>query len=298
MNDIIYTGIDVSRWQGEIDWKKVKESGIHFAFIRLGWCGYDGGIVSNGGFDPYFVKNMNGAIENGIDVGVYVYSYIKSATAAKIAAAEVLDLVAPFNLTYPIAFDIEDRMYYDMDKSLNTDICNAFMSVISEGEYVPILYTFKSFTDRFIDMSKIKHDVWIAQWGLETTYKGDYTIWQYSSTSRISGITGDVDMNYCYKDYPKYITENNLNEHEDSDTEVVPAPPVDVVTPPDQADDTMYVVKKNDNLSNIAKTFDVPLRFLIQANQTIRKSDGSVRNLTDPNLIYVGEVIVIPSKPE
>ena len=103
-------GIDVSKYQGEIDGEQVAASGVQFAFIRVGWAGYEGGIDE--GFDPCFDRNMAGAIAAGIPVGAYVYSYCKSADAARRAAREAAAKCAPYQLSWPLVLDIEDAATY------------------------------------------------------------------------------------------------------------------------------------------------------------------------------------------
>ena len=103
-------GIDVSKYQNAIDWPKVAASGIHFAFVRVGWAGYEGGIDE--GLDPCFARNMTGAAAAGLAVGAYVYSYCKTPAAARRAAREAAALLAPYRLTMPLVFDIEDAATY------------------------------------------------------------------------------------------------------------------------------------------------------------------------------------------
>lgn len=301
MNKTIPTkGIDVSRWQGTIDWNKVKAAGVDFAMIRTGYCGYAGTITQ----DPQFTANMKGAVTAGIDVGAYLYSYAKTASAAKAAAVELLELIASYQLTYPVALDIEDETNVAMSKAENTAICKAFLSTIAEAGYCPILYTFKSFAESSLTMSDLPYDLWLAHVGTygaarsSTSYAGEYTMWQYSWQGAVNGISGDVDLNHGYKDYPAYIRKNGLNGFDR--TEEDPATEL-----PDRADKNAvvedeartYTVVKGDNLTSIAESFGVPLRCLIQANQTVARAGGFTRKLTSPNLIYVGEVLRIPAKP-
>ena len=119
-------GIDVSKYQGVIDWNKVAADGVQFAFIRVGWAGYEGGIDE--GFDPCFDRNMKGAIAAGIPVGAYVYGYCKSASAARRAAREAAERCKPYKLTMPIAFDMEDASTYKgIARGDNNIIAAAFL---------------------------------------------------------------------------------------------------------------------------------------------------------------------------
>lgn len=222
-------GIDVSKHNGVIDWRKVKASGKGFAFIRLGWCGYDGKIVANGGLDPMFKTNAEGAIAAGLDIGVYLYSYAKTAAAATVSAQETLALVKPYKLTYPIAFDIEDAMHVSMTKEQNTAIVNAFLSTIETAKYYGMLYTYKSFAESNLNMSQLKgFDFWVAQYASKCTYAGPYGIWQYNGdvpgfTGKCDGVNGACDLNVSYKDYAAIIKNAKLNTLTSNPVQVDPS---------------------------------------------------------------------------
>lgn len=208
-------GIDVAKYQGDINWQKVKSAGIEFAFIRAGWAGYEGGIDE--GKDPYFEKNMAGAIAAGIHVGAYVYSYCKTEAAAKKAAAQVLELCKPYALTMPIAFDIEaddSTPYQGFSKAKNSAICKAFLDEIRQNGAYPILYTYKAFVASYLDMNVLKdYDFWLAHYDVaKSDYAGPYTIWQYTSKGTVDGIEGRVDMNEAYVDYPALIAGPKYGE--------------------------------------------------------------------------------------
>lgn len=220
-----FNGIDVSKHNGVVDFAKVKASGKDFVFIRLGWAGYDGRIRANVGLDTKFEANVKAAISAGLNVGVYVYSYCKTAAAARVAAQETLEIVKPYKLTYPIAFDIESTSageasgtpYDKMGKAVNNEIVKAFCSTIEAAKYYALLYTYKSFAENYLDMSQLKmHDVWIAQYANTCTYKGNYGIWQCKGDVKgfvgsCSGVTGACDINIAYKDYAAIIKKARLN---------------------------------------------------------------------------------------
>lgn len=203
-------GIDVSKHQGVINWTKVKDDGVKFALIRAGYTHYEGGLT----VDEKFKQNIEGAAKAGIDVGVYVYSYDHSAAAAKTAAGKLLELIKPYKLTYPVIFDME---YEEFNKTtgkgkLNTDICTAFLSEIEKAGYYAMLYASTDFFKNYLDGTRLaKYDKWVAQYGPKCTYSGSYGIWQYSSTGRVGGISGNVDMNWSYREYPELIQKNKLN---------------------------------------------------------------------------------------
>ena len=203
-------GIDVSKYQGSIDWQKVASDGVKFAFIRVGWAGYEGSIDE--GFDPYFDTNMKGAISAGLAVGVYVYSYCKSTTASKRTAEEIVQKCKNYNITMPIAFDMEDsNTYKNFSKEANNSIAKSFLETIESNGYYPILYTYTSFANSYLNMLNLNnYDLWLADYRGYMGIDGA-SIWQYSSSGSVNGINGRVDMNIAYKDYPSIINggENN-----------------------------------------------------------------------------------------
>lgn len=205
-------GIDVSKYQGSIDWQKVKAAGIEFAFVRVGWAGYEGGIDE--GLDATFAANMAGAIAAGIPVGVYVYSYCKTEAAARRAAREAVALCAPYRLTMPLVLDLEDSTTYTpLGRAATTAIAAAFLDEAEKTGYYAMLYSYKSFVAELLDMGKLaKYDFWLAHYTAKTDYTGPYGIWQYSSSGTVDGIRGRVDLNLAYKDYPAIIGGRELGE--------------------------------------------------------------------------------------
>ena len=216
-------GIDVSVHNGAVDFNKVKASGKDFVFVRVGWAGWDGRIVAHGGPDKRFHENMKAAIAAGLDVGVYVYSYCKTPEAARIAAHETLELVKPYNLTYPIAFDIEDTTdagvrYDKMPRVENTAIVDAYLATIKRAGYYGMIYTYKHFAEAFLDMAALSEwDIWIAHYAAVNGYKGSHGIWQYMGDVKgfigsCPGVTGPCDLNVAYKDYAALIAAGEMNE--------------------------------------------------------------------------------------
>ena len=197
-------GIDVSKYQGEIDWPRVAAYGVQFAFVRVGWAGYEGGIDE--GRDPYFAQNMRGALDAGLAVGAYVYSYCKTANAARRAAREAAALLAPYRLTMPVAFDMEDAATYkSISKGDNSIIAAAFLDEVRALGYYPMLYTYTSFANSYLDMDALSgYDLWLADYRGYMGIQGA-DIWQYSSSGRVDGVAGRVDLNIAYKDYPALI---------------------------------------------------------------------------------------------
>lgn len=193
-------GIDVSKYQGAINWGAVAQSGVSYAFIKVG--------STKSGIDPYFAANVQGAQAAGIRTGVYIYSYATSVEAAMQEAALVLQWIEPYNINFPVAFDIEDKTQKGLDANTCTAMANAFAAVISQAGYTPILYTYTNFYKSHFT-SALACDKWIAQYSDHNDIAG-WTIWQYSSGGAVAGINGRVDMNIAAKDYAAFIPQVGL----------------------------------------------------------------------------------------
>lgn len=197
-------GIDVSEFQGDIDWQKVREAGVEFAIIRVGYRTYGGGEIN---FDQKFAENLAGADAAGIKTGVYFFSQAVSPEEAIEEADAVLDAIAPYNITYPVVYDWE--LIYDDDARTDnipvetlTDSCIAFCERVKSAGYEPMVYQNKGTTLFKLDLPRLtEYDFWLAEYGSKPTYYYDYKIWQYSCTGKIPGISGDVDLNISFKDY-------------------------------------------------------------------------------------------------
>lgn len=219
-------GIDVSKWQGEIDWQKVKSAGIKFAMIRLGYGSADGSAC---GLDGYFEKNVANARKAGIDIGCYFYSYATSVAAAKKEAAFVVQTLHKYKgvFTYPVAFDLEDKTQQNLGKTTLTDMVIAFGDAIEKAGFYCALYSNLDWLKNRLDDTRLKRfDHWLAQWASAPSYTGAFGMWQNSSKGSVSGINGNVDTDIAYKDYPKVIKGAKLNGFTGADQQpVVPSIP-------------------------------------------------------------------------
>lgn len=199
-------GVDVSRHQGTIDWHRVSGEDISYAFIRAGFRGNTEGKISE---DEYFADNIEGALENGINVGVYFYTQALDAEEAVEEAEFVLDLIEPYDVTWPVVFDLEEAALDDtrtseMTKADYTEAAVAFCETIKNAGYTPMIYgNLKTFMI-MLDMKQIEeYDKWFAYYNESVYFPYDFAVWQYSSKGTVNGIGGDVDMNVCMKDYAK-----------------------------------------------------------------------------------------------
>lgn len=210
IKNAILNGIDVSLYQGTIDWSKVKKDNIDFVMVRAGYRGYgsNGTLVE----DSMFSKNILGASTNGIDIGIYFYTQAITVEEAKEEAKFVLNLIKKYGIkiTYPIAVDTElstakpegTGRADNLSKDERTKIVKAFCDTIKDSGYIPMIYANKYWLNENLDMSKLtSYDVWLAHYTNQTDYKGSYTMWQYTDSGNVQGISGNVDKNYCYKKY-------------------------------------------------------------------------------------------------
>lgn len=197
-------GIDVSQHNGNIDWAKVKASGIDFAIIRIAY--------GQKAIDPKAIQNIEGAINAGLPFGVYTYSYALNTTSATNEANLVIETLAPYKdkITYPVVIDMEDADHYKSRYGMPSndtlvDICKTECDIFKENGYIPMIYASKSWFDNQLNSDKLNGiDKWIAWWKTGADEQFDhntYTIWQYTSNGTVDGINGRVDMNISYKDY-------------------------------------------------------------------------------------------------
>lgn len=201
-------GIDVSTWQGDINWNKVKADGIEFAMLRSSF----GKENPDKQTDNKFWQNYKNAKAAGMPIGAYHYSYATTVEDAKKEAAFFLSIVKGCQFEYPVAFDIEDPSQMYLGKDRITDIIMAFCERVQAAGYYVSLYTNLDWISNRIDMSRAKaFDVWLAQWSSKPTYNGSFGMWQYTSGGSVSGISGNVDMNIAYYDYPSIIKAAGLN---------------------------------------------------------------------------------------
>lgn len=195
-------GIDVSSFQGDIDWKKVKNDGIDFAIIRLGYRGSTEGALK---LDSTFEKNIEGALDNGIKVGVYFYTQATSTAEAIEEADFVLDAISKYNVEFPVAYDIEvtdGGRADDLSIDEYTEYAIAFLERIKEAGYTPMVYGNLYSLFMMLDTEKVSgYDTWFAYYAQPVYYPYQYTIWQYTDAGSVDGIKGKVDMNVCLKNY-------------------------------------------------------------------------------------------------
>lgn len=199
----IAMGIDVSKYQGGINWQQVKNSGVKFAMIRVG--------TTKKGIDEQFVNNVVNANAAGIRTGIYIYSYATNPEQAAAEANTVLAWIAPYTVSFPIAIDIEDSCQKGLNPAQLQAIADTFCGIIYANGYEPMVYASKNwFMGRMPVVSSPK---WVAQYGNACEYPGDYAMWQSTSHGSVAGIPSRVDINHLYTDYFSRMIPEGFNSY-------------------------------------------------------------------------------------
>ena len=193
-------GIDVSKWQGDVDWDKVKAAGVEFVIIRAGYRGSKTGALVE---DPNFLKNIRGASKAGLKVGVYFFTQAVNEVEAVEEASMVLALCEGYNLEYPVIIDSEgaggEGRADSLDVETRTKVCAAFCETIKNAGYEAGVYASRSWFNANLNVKELdKYRIWLAEYRSTPLYSGYYDMWQYTSKGQIDGIEGNVDLNISY----------------------------------------------------------------------------------------------------
>ena len=206
-----YSGIDVSEFNHSINWALVKRSGVEFAMIRVGYRGY--GTEGNFKEDANFRINIESAKKAGVPVGIYFVTQATNRNEAIEEANWVINKLKGYSIDYPVAIDIERSAKPNglgradgLDKNTRTYLAKTFCQTIQSSGYTPLVYTNVDWATNKLDMSQLSaYDTWIASYKQNIqsgpSYNGKYAIWQHTSSGKIDGILGNVDLNICYKKY-------------------------------------------------------------------------------------------------
>lgn len=299
-------GIDVSEHNGNINWDQVKNAGIQFAILRLGWIGNH----NNHTLDTKFERNYSECKRLGIPVGAYVYNYCVSEGAAESGANWTVNKLQGKKLELPVYIDMEDKSGTGLGRVLNTNMCIAFNSIIERSGRWAGVYANLNWFNNYLnkDVIKSKYTTWIAHYGVSPDkYKGQYDILQYTSSGKVSGIAGNVDMNEMYRDLVAEIGGNSSggNKPTKKSVDEIAKEVIDgkwsngeerkrLLTEAGYnydevqarvnemlgANKTYYTVKSGDTLSGIAAKYGTTVDQLVKWN-----------NIKNPNLIYAGQTI-------
>ena len=195
-------GIDVSKWNGTIDWNAVKNSGISFVIIRCGYRGSATGVLVE---DPKFESYIKGATKAGLKVGLYFFSQAISEKEAVEEASMAISLAKDYKISYPIYIDTEwtsGGRANSLSKETRTAVCKAFCETIKSAGYTPGVYACKSWYQDSLNVSTLNgYKIWLAQYASQPTYSNRYDMWQYTDKGKVNGITTNVDMNISYLGY-------------------------------------------------------------------------------------------------
>lgn len=210
-------GIDVSEFQGKIDWEKVKNDGIEFAILR---CGY--GMDFSNQDDVEYERNANECERLGIPYGVYLMSYANTVEKARSEAKHVLRLIEGRKISLGVWHDIEDNGTSGaINKETLTNIINTFCNTIKNAGYKVGVYASLNWLENKIEKTiKDNYDIWVAQYYSKCEYEGKYIMWQHTSSGKVNGISTNVDMNILYEDLP-VINNNDNNNSKTNNSEIV-----------------------------------------------------------------------------
>lgn len=195
--NVAYKGIDVSRYQGTIDWPAVKSSGVDFAMIRTGYGSEDWANQT----DPYFATNYTNAKAAGVKVGAYHAAYATSVAQAEAEAEFCLHILDGRKLDYPVAYDVETAAVAGLSDDLTGQVVQAFCRKIQAAGYKVIIYSYYNYYNANLKSPLVaQYDTWIAHTGVDRTPFSPYTMWQYGLRS-VSGVNGSCDVDYSFYDY-------------------------------------------------------------------------------------------------
>lgn len=303
-------GCDVSEHNSDINWDIVK-SHIDFAILRIGWIGNK----NNHTIDKKFERNYNECKRLGIPVGGYVYCYSNNEEAIKSGARWTLEKLNGKTLELPVYIDMEDNSIKGLGKDILTNLCIAFNTEIEKGGKWAGVYANRDWFNNYLNKDEIKrrYTTWIATYCAGTNkYEGEYDMWQNSSNGHIDGINGRVDTNYMYRDLIAEIGNTKEIEHKKSVDEIareviggqwgngedrkrrleengynyqeVQNKVNEILNykKPEPKEETIYIVKRGDTLSSIAKKFGTTY-------QEIARKNG----ISNPNKIYVNQKLKI-----
>lgn len=210
-----YKGLDVSQYQGNIDFAKVKAAGYTFVIIKAGY----GRLASQK--DPYFEKNYTNAKAAGLNVGAYWFSYAESPADAKNEAKAFIEVIKGKKFEYPVYYDVEGSVV-TFSKDICSQIVDNFCSELQKNGYYVGLYMSRSpLQSKITDSVAKKYTLWVAEYGSKCNYGGDYGMWQYTSAGKVNGISGNVDLDTGYINYPSIIKNGGYNGYKKPEEKVL-----------------------------------------------------------------------------
>lgn len=203
-------GVDLSSWQKEVDFSKLKDDGISFVILRAG---------TTMGKDLNFDKFYREAKHAGLDIGCYFYTYATDESGARKDVQNLLSWIKHRKFQYPIYIDIEDETLLSLSKAERMKICEIMRQTLKQENYLVGIYSNDYWFNHYLDSDLVneKYEVWLASWSStgkpDSDMSGKCRLWQYTSSGKTKAVDSRVDMNVCYFDYPSYVTENGLNNY-------------------------------------------------------------------------------------
>lgn len=220
------SGIDVSQWQGTINWSQVKGK-VDFALVR---AGYGDTLSYPKQVDWQYEANYKGCKANGIPVGVYFYSYATTTAQAEREADSCIALLKGKQFEYPVYYDVEEMSTFRTGKT--NEIIKAFADKLEKAGYFVGIYIFRSAAQSYLSAeTRKRYAMAIAEYGDRLNYNDPYGIWQNTSSWSVAGVSGRVDHDYCYVDYPKIIKEAGRNGYAKAPTPTPAPKPTPAPTP-------------------------------------------------------------------
>ncbi len=213
-DDVSWIGIDVSRYNGAVDWERVKRSGVDFVLLR---SSIGDGSINITGQDIRFAYNVVEAKKAGLMVGAYHYLWAETVEEALDEAKFFVKTLAPYKLDFPAVLDFEDPWQQDnLTNEERTEMAKVFMAEVKRAGYYPMLYTNRNWAENYLNMDELsEYDLWLAEWFPAPAYEGDFGIWQFTAYGSVSGMDGDVDLDVCTKNYRRIIREGGYNHWDD-----------------------------------------------------------------------------------
>ena len=276
--DEVTLGIDVSKYQGSIDWEQVAQSGVEFAMIRVGYRTKVTGIIYE---DPGARYNLQEATKNGLLVGAYFFSSAVTEEEAREEAAWVADFISRYQITYPVAYNCEDfqspdSRQYGLGSGERTTIACAFLDTISAAGYTPMFYASRNEMEGNaqwnMDTLGSRYRVWVSQYPEQpypetpaSTYSGSHAMWQYTSQGKVAGIRGSVDVNLAYFGYSQAAEAKDQTPAE----EVAANPELGINFT--EVNDTV-TAKELTNLRTLPSTLDSEVVYQLRSGETVQRT--------------------------
>lgn len=206
---VFQNGIDVSRYQGSINWQQVAAAGKQFAIVRVGSSG-SGGLY----IDPYFYQNVNAAHAAGLRVGAYYYTYARTQTAVANELTVFLNALQGLQLEYPVFVDVEDKNLTTLGRTQLTALVQYAMDILYQRKWYAGWYSYTNFINSYINAGALtEYPLWVADYRQTLGYRGNYAMWQYSGSGSVNGIAGACDLDRCYQDFLPAIKAGGFNNY-------------------------------------------------------------------------------------